>query len=191
MLKQYFTDGLVQLAIVLSLLRTDLNTYFNHNYVNYPEVQEIILGPTAAYTQTNFHNIYNTYYGSHEIHRKNVDIDAIYTSSVIRDLRSFRHISQVINIPTYLLVSGSSNIALESSTIEETQEDINNNHSDDQQALSLEGLDSEDLEAEGQRLMNTLEQSIEAVAPLYHNLQGADPTIEVSKCLFNYIHMKV
>ena len=113
MLKQYFTDGLVQLAIVLSLLRTDLNTYFNHNYVNYPEVQEIILGPTAAYTQTNFHNIYNTYYGSHEIHRKNVDIDAIYTSSVIRDLRSFRHISQVINIPTYLLVSGSSNIALE------------------------------------------------------------------------------
>jgi hypothetical protein len=56
MLKDYFVDGLVQIAIVLSLLRTDLNNYININYVNYPEVQEIILGSSAAYTQTNFIN---------------------------------------------------------------------------------------------------------------------------------------
>ena len=177
MLKQYFTDGLVQIAIVLSLLRTDLNNYLNHNYVNYPEVQEIILGPTAAYTQTNFHhNIYNSYYGSHEIHRKNIDIDTLYASSIFRDLRSVRHISRDINIPTYLIVGGSTNVVLESSTTEDNQDDINDN-GDDQH--TIDNIESEDLEAEGQSLLNTLEHSIEAISPLYHNLQGADPTVEV------------
>lgn len=178
MLKQYFTDGLVQIAIVLSLLRTDLNNYLNHNYVNYPEVQEIILGPTAAYTQTNFHNnIYNSYYGSHEIHRKSIDLDADYLSSVFRDLRSVRHISTVrdINIPTYLIVGGSpvvpGNLAIDSSTADDNpdEEEVNINNNDH--------LDS--LEAEGQSLLNTLEQSIEAIAPLYQNFQGSDPTVEV------------
>lgn len=180
MLKQYFTDGLVQIAIVLSLLRTDLNSYLRHDYVNYPEVQEIILGPTVAYTQANFHNnIYNSYYGSHEIHRKGIDIDTIFTTSVFRDLRSLRHIRNVrdINIPTYLIVGGSSdNFAIESAAAEENQnQDINNNGDDNQHST----LDIEDLEAEGQSLLNTLEQSIDAISPLYQNLQGTDPTVEV------------
>ena len=175
MLKQYFTDGLVQIAIVLSLLRTDLNSYLRHNYVNYPEVQELILGPTAAYTQTNFHNnIYNSYYGSHEIHRKSIDLDTSYLSSIYRDLRSVRHISNVRdrNIPTYLIVGGSNNFAIDTGAEDNQNEDDATDNSDNQLDI---------LEAEGQTLLNTLEQSIEAIAPLYQNLQATDPTVEVYK----------
>ena len=175
MLKQYFTDGLVQIAIVLSLLRTDLNSYLRHNYVNYPEVQELILGPTAAYTQTNFHNnIYSSYYGSHEIHRKSIDLDTEYLSTIYRDLRSLRHLSNVRdrNVPTYLIVGGSNNFAIDTGTENSQNEGDANDNSDNQ-------LDS--LEAEGQNLLNTLEQTIEAIAPLYQNLQATDPTVEVYK----------
>ena len=173
MLKQYFTDGLVQIAIVLSLLRTDLNSYLRHNYVNYPEVQELILGPTTAYTQTNFrNNIYNSYYGSHEIHRKHIDLDTEYhLSTIYRDLRSLRHLSNLRdrNVPTYLIVGGSNNFAIDTDT-ENNQNEGDTNDNGDQ-------LDS--LEAEGQNLLNTLEQTIEAIGPLYQNLQATDPTVEV------------
>ena len=54
MIKQYFTDGLIGLAILLSLLRTDLTEI--HDFINYPEVQDIILGQTAAYLPANFHS---------------------------------------------------------------------------------------------------------------------------------------
>lgn len=180
MLKQYFTDGLVQIAIVLSLLRTDLNDYLHHDFVNYPEVQEIILGPNVAYTQTNpfRNNIHNSIYGSHEVHKGIIDIDTVFTSSVFRDLRSLRHISNVrnIHIPTYLIVGGSSgNRAIDSNTDDEdeNEDNINNNSGNNEQSTL------EDLEAEGQSLLNTLEQSIEAISPLYQNFQGSDPTVEV------------
>jgi nuclear factor erythroid 2-related factor 1/3 len=57
MIKEYFTDGLIGLAILLSLFRTDLVGI--NNLINYPEVQDIILGQTAAYLPTNFHHIQN------------------------------------------------------------------------------------------------------------------------------------
>ena len=91
MLKDYFVDGLVQIAIVLSLLRTDLNNYININYVNYPEVQEIILGSSAAYTQTNFiNNNFNSIYG--RVHPKSVYNDVI-NDNLIEDLRSLTRFS--------------------------------------------------------------------------------------------------
>jgi len=56
MFKKYFTDGLIQVAIVISLLRTDVNNYINTLVDNsYQEMQEIIMGTSLAYTQTNFH----------------------------------------------------------------------------------------------------------------------------------------
>lgn len=84
-------DGLVQIAIVLSLLRTDLNNYINIDYVNSPEVQEIILGSSAGYTQTNFiNNHLNSVYGGG-------NPKAIYNEvrydSLIQDLRSLRRFS--------------------------------------------------------------------------------------------------
>lgn len=83
-MKKYFTDGLLQLAIVLSLLRTDLNNYLN-NLQNYPEVQEILLGPSSAYVQSqNFHNSR----WSNELgysHPKQIEN---YRSSILRELHS-------------------------------------------------------------------------------------------------------
>ncbi|RUS91235.1 hypothetical protein EGW08_001041 [Elysia chlorotica] len=59
MIKEYFTDGLIGLAILLSLFRTDLDLANIHNLINYPEVQDIIQGQTAAYLPANFHHLTN------------------------------------------------------------------------------------------------------------------------------------
>lgn len=174
MLKQYFTDGLVQIAIVLSILRTDLNS-LNRNYVNYPEVQEIILGQTAAYTRTNFHiDSINSRLRSPEIYRKNIDPEYIFSSAIYRELRSFRpRRNQDLDVSTFLLVADSSGPTFHSQgTAEQNEpEDENNNIHSDQT--------SEDLELEAENLLNTLEESINAIAPIYQNLQGSDPTSEV------------
>ena len=45
--KAALSEGLVQLAVVLSLLRTDLRVYLRH-YSNYPEVQQALLGPSVG-----------------------------------------------------------------------------------------------------------------------------------------------
>ena len=184
MLKQYFTDGLVQIAIVLSLLRTDLNNYINHNYVSYPEVQEIILGQTVAYTQTNFHNSYNFQLGSPEIYRKNINPERTFISSIYRDLRSLRHISSSRDIPTFLLVSGSSSgfVSQEANEQQHDNDDVDNNNNNNNNSTNEEmQLSSVDLEAQGQALLNTLEETLDAmgIVPLLHSLQPADPTSEV------------
>ena len=73
MIKEYFTDGLIGLAILLSLFRTDLDLVNLNNLINYPEVQDIIQGQTAAYLPANFHHLSNTPYafGNH----KHADFD--------------------------------------------------------------------------------------------------------------------
>lgn len=178
MLKQYFTDGLVQIAIVLSLLRTDLNSYLNGNYVNYPEIQEIMQGQTVAYTQTNFHLLQHTHLGSSELYRKNIELDP---STIYRELRTFHpSVSRInqISVPTFLLLEGtSSNIFSQdtSTSDEDENEDANNNIDNvDSSSLSLE-----ELQVEGQNLLNTLEESLGAIAPLVQIHQGSDPTNEV------------
>lgn len=91
MLKDYFVDGLVQIAIVLSLLRTDLNNYMNIDYVNSPEVQEIFLGSSAGYTQTNFiNNHINSGYGGGN---PKAIYNEIHYDSLLQDLRSLRRFS--------------------------------------------------------------------------------------------------
>ncbi|KAK6181338.1 hypothetical protein SNE40_009212 [Patella caerulea] len=87
MIKQYFTDGLIQIAIILSLLRTDLNSILNGNLIQYPEVQEILLGQTAAYIPSNIHNqFYSSNSLSNFVHPKNFDND--FNSVLFRDLQS-------------------------------------------------------------------------------------------------------
>lgn len=186
MLKQYFTDGLIQIAIVLSLLRTDLNSYLSHNYVNYPEIQDVILGQSAAYTQTNFHNAFNNHFshlGSPEIYRKDVDAVDIFQTSFYRELRSFRRSSnfrELNNYETFLLVAGQSGPT--SFHTQESTETTNNNNVDgnNNNPEISDNLSSEDLEQEGQNLLQTLEERIEAISPLIHTvtLQGSDPTRE-------------
>uniref|UniRef100_I3KP95 Endoplasmic reticulum membrane sensor NFE2L1 n=1 Tax=Oreochromis niloticus TaxID=8128 RepID=I3KP95_ORENI len=77
-LKKYFTEGLIQFTILLSLfgVRVDVDTYLNNQL---PPLREIILGPSSAYTQTQFHNLRNTLDG-YGIHPKSVDLDHFFTT---------------------------------------------------------------------------------------------------------------
>ena len=77
-LKKYFTEGLIQFTILLSLIgvRVDVDSYLSNQL---PPLREIILGPTSAYTQTQFHNLRNTLDG-YGIHPKSVDLDQFFTT---------------------------------------------------------------------------------------------------------------
>ncbi|XP_029583297.1 endoplasmic reticulum membrane sensor NFE2L1-like isoform X1 [Salmo trutta] len=73
-LKKYFTEGLIQVAILLSLVgvRVDVGPYL-HPW------NEMILGPTSALTQTQFHNLHNQLDGQ-DLHPKSVDLDGFFTA---------------------------------------------------------------------------------------------------------------
>ena len=79
-LKKYFTEGLIQFTILLSLIgvRVDVDTYLSNQL---PPLREIILGPSSAYTQTQFHNLRNRLDGyGQEAHPKSVDLDGFFTA---------------------------------------------------------------------------------------------------------------
>ncbi|XP_077359464.1 endoplasmic reticulum membrane sensor NFE2L1b isoform X3 [Festucalex cinctus] len=77
-LKKYFTEGLIQFTILLSLIgvRVDVDTYLSGQL---PPLREIILGPSSAYTPTQFHNLRNTLDG-YGIHPKSVDLDQFFAT---------------------------------------------------------------------------------------------------------------
>ncbi|XP_022609461.1 nuclear factor erythroid 2-related factor 1-like isoform X2 [Seriola dumerili] len=77
-LKKYFTEGLIQMAILLSLcgVRVDVGL---EPYLP-PSWHEMILGPTSAVTQTQFHNLRNRLEDGHGLHPKNVDLDGYFTA---------------------------------------------------------------------------------------------------------------
>ncbi|XP_059526724.1 endoplasmic reticulum membrane sensor NFE2L1 isoform X2 [Myotis daubentonii] len=77
-LKKYLTEGLLQFTILLSLIgvRVDVDTYLTSQL---PPLREIILGPSSAYTQTQFHNLRNTLDG-YGIHPKSIDLDNYFTA---------------------------------------------------------------------------------------------------------------
>ncbi|KPP80231.1 hypothetical protein Z043_100125 [Scleropages formosus] len=94
-LKKYFTEGLIQFTILLSLIgvRVDVDTYLSSQF---PPLREIILGPSSAYTQTQFHNLRNTLDG-YGIHPKSVDLDYFFTSRrLLNQVRSLDH----LRVPT-------------------------------------------------------------------------------------------
>ncbi|XP_070957554.1 endoplasmic reticulum membrane sensor NFE2L1-like [Oncorhynchus clarkii lewisi] len=70
-LKKYFTEGLIQVAILLSLVgvRLDVGPYL-------PASHEMILGPTSTLTQTQFHNQLD----GQDLHPKSVDLDGFFTA---------------------------------------------------------------------------------------------------------------
>ncbi|XP_026171596.1 endoplasmic reticulum membrane sensor NFE2L1b isoform X2 [Mastacembelus armatus] len=91
-LKKYFTEGLIQFTILLSLIgvRVDVDTYLSNQL---PPLREIILGPSSAYTQTQFHNLRNTLDG-YGIHPKSVDLDHFFTTRrLLNQVRQLDHFS--------------------------------------------------------------------------------------------------
>lgn len=77
-LKKYFTEGLIQFTILLSLVgvRVDVDSYLSSQL---PPLREIILGPSSAYAQTQFHHLRGTWAG-HAVHPKSVQLDSFFTS---------------------------------------------------------------------------------------------------------------
>ncbi|XP_026179859.1 endoplasmic reticulum membrane sensor NFE2L1-like isoform X2 [Mastacembelus armatus] len=75
-LKKYFMEGLIQMAILLSLcgMRVDVGLDLP------PSWHEMILGPTSALTQTQFHNLRNRLEDGHGLHPKSVDVDSFFTT---------------------------------------------------------------------------------------------------------------
>ncbi|KAK6311477.1 hypothetical protein J4Q44_G00171410 [Coregonus suidteri] len=73
-LKKYFTEGLIQVTILLSLVgvRVDVGPYL-------PPWHEMIQGPTSALIQTQFHNLHNQLDGQ-DLHPKCVDLDGFFTA---------------------------------------------------------------------------------------------------------------
>uniref|UniRef100_A0A8C5QBN2 Endoplasmic reticulum membrane sensor NFE2L1 n=1 Tax=Leptobrachium leishanense TaxID=445787 RepID=A0A8C5QBN2_9ANUR len=94
-LKKYLTEGLIQFTILLSLMgvRVDLDSYLPSHL---PPLHEIILGPTSAYTQTQFHSLRGTSDG-YGVHPKSVDLDHFFTSR--RLLNSVRALDR-LQVPT-------------------------------------------------------------------------------------------
>lgn len=75
-LKKYFTEGLIQVAILLSLcgVRVDVGL---EPYLP-PSWHEMILGPTSALTQTQFHNLRNRLEDGQGLYPKNFDLDGFF-----------------------------------------------------------------------------------------------------------------
>ncbi|KAM4716403.1 endoplasmic reticulum membrane sensor NFE2L1a [Anableps anableps] len=89
-LKKYFIEGLIQMAILLSLcgVRVDvgLELYMPRSW------HEMILGQTSALTQTQFQNLRN----QHRLHPKSVDLEEFFTA---RRLLGWVHSLDRIQVP--------------------------------------------------------------------------------------------
>lgn len=81
--KKYFTEGLIQLTILLSLIgvRVDIDSYLSGYYT---PLIEINLGPSSAYTQTPFHSLRDTLDG-YSVHPKCPELDYFFASRRLLD----------------------------------------------------------------------------------------------------------
>lgn len=81
--KKYFSESLIQLTILLSLIgvRVDIDSYLSGYY---SPLIEINLGPSSAYTQTPFHNLRDTLDG-YSVHPKCPELDYFFASRRLLD----------------------------------------------------------------------------------------------------------
>ncbi|XP_014884494.1 nuclear factor erythroid 2-related factor 3 [Poecilia latipinna] len=81
--KKYFTEGLIHLTILLSLVgvRVDIDSYLTGYY---PPLTEINLGPSSAYIQTPFHVLRDTLDG-YGVHPKCPELDYFFASRRLLD----------------------------------------------------------------------------------------------------------
>ncbi|XP_017282227.1 nuclear factor erythroid 2-related factor 3 [Kryptolebias marmoratus] len=81
--KKYFSEGLIQLTILLSLVgvRVDIDSYLTGYY---SPLAEINLGPSSAYIQTPFHILRDTLDGN-GVHPKCPELDYFFASRRLLD----------------------------------------------------------------------------------------------------------
>ena len=81
--KKYFTEGLIQFTILLSLIgvRVDVDSYLNGYY---PPLFDVNLGPSSAYTQTPFHSLRDNLDG-YSVHPKCPELDYFFAARRLLD----------------------------------------------------------------------------------------------------------
>ena len=81
--KKYFTEGLIQFTILLSLIgvRVDVDSYLNGYY---PPLFDVNLGPSSAYTQTPFHSLRDNLDG-YSVHPKCPELDYFFATRRLLD----------------------------------------------------------------------------------------------------------
>lgn len=81
--KKYFSERLIQLTILLSLIgiRVDIDSYLSGYYT---PLIEINLGPSSAYSQTPFHNLRDNLDG-YSVHPKCPELDYFFASRRLLD----------------------------------------------------------------------------------------------------------
>ncbi|KAA0705968.1 Nuclear factor erythroid 2-related factor 1 [Triplophysa tibetana] len=98
-LKKYFTDGLMQVAILLSLagMRVDVDPYL-------PPLGRTLTDPSSAVTQTQFHNLRNVL-DEYQLHPKSVDLDGFFTARrLLSWVRSLDHLQvPVVELEAWLV----------------------------------------------------------------------------------------
>ncbi|XP_027145468.1 endoplasmic reticulum membrane sensor NFE2L1b isoform X2 [Larimichthys crocea] len=171
-LKKYFTEGLIQFTILLSLIgvRVDVDTYLSNQL---PPLREIILGPSSAYTQTQFHNLRNTLDG-YGIHPKSVDLDHFFTTRrLLNQVRQLDRLSvPSTELNTWLVHRDSETVVSTSSQSSITLdngaglEDVNNPDA----TPAMRGGSGA---PESTYNLNTADSSLGAVAPEGNQEQGS------------------
>ncbi|XP_016136911.1 nuclear factor erythroid 2-related factor 1-like [Sinocyclocheilus grahami] len=95
-MKKYFTEGLIQFTILLSLIgvRVDVDTYLSGYFSPLIETDG---GPSSAFIQTPFHHYRDTAAG-HQVHPKCPELDYFFTSR--RLLNEVRALGSPARFPT-------------------------------------------------------------------------------------------
>ncbi|XP_073714496.1 nuclear factor erythroid 2-related factor 3 [Misgurnus anguillicaudatus] len=95
-MKKYFTEGLIQFTILLSLIgvRVDVDTYLNGYFSPLIETDG---GPSSAFIQTPFHHFRDTAAG-HQVHPKCPELDYFFASR--RLLNEVRALGSPARFPT-------------------------------------------------------------------------------------------
>lgn len=171
MIKEYFTDGLIGLAILLSLLRTDLLSLNLNNLINYPEVQDIILGQTAAYLPTNFHTIQQS---RHSPSLKHIELDNDALNSWYQNVNNLLRFHQGRqNEIEAFLVSESQTPITESFTDNHPSSEITGNENITQSSSQLDLLDQNSLNV-GASVGHHRNASTSSESVSYDNGEGTD-----------------
>ncbi|CAL8297490.1 unnamed protein product [Lota lota] len=81
--KKYFTEGLIQFTILLSLIgvRVDVDSYLNGYF---PPLFDVNLGPSSAYTQTPFHSLRDNLDG-YSVHPKCPELEYFFATRRLLD----------------------------------------------------------------------------------------------------------
>lgn len=122
--KKYFSESLIQLTILLSLIgvRVDIDSYLNGYYT---PLIEINLGPSSAYTQTPFHSLRDNLDG-YSVHPKCPELDYFFASRrLLEEVRTLGSPRFPTQLSAWLVhqVSANDEASLGSSTTDTTDSD--------------------------------------------------------------------